>query len=125
MLVVRNEQMAVLSRLAWAAFIERMERHLRESFPDVCTQLDERGLRTVIRESLEAAQCHGLTTERDFCRYLNLVFVFGRGFDRDQSWAREILASTVPAVAKASRLYAEGILRESTGRGLLAADHAS
>ncbi|MEM7153896.1 MAG: hypothetical protein AAF799_13690 [Myxococcota bacterium] len=47
----------------------------------------------MIRHGVTRASGYGIESELGICRYLNLMFVFGRDFDRNPrlSWAREIL----------------------------------
>lgn len=119
MLVMRKVQLEVLGESARRRFEERLGAHLRRFFPRPCEVLGQEGLRQVCREGIERAQSYGMTSERDLCKFLSLVFVFGRDFDREQPWAAEILRlGSVPS-RRMERLYAAALARADEGRGIL------
>ena len=69
----------------------------------------------MIRYGVERAGSYGIGTERDVCKYIDLMFAFGRDFDKNQDlpWASRILEDDTlksPTV-KTERLFAEGKLR--------------
>lgn len=71
----------------------RLERHLIRFFPEQAASLGTDGLHLFIGYGSARASTHGFNTERDICKYLDLMCVFGRDFDSDQRlpWAAEIL----------------------------------
>jgi hypothetical protein len=72
----------------------------------------------LIRHGVGRARAHGIDTERGACKLLNLMFVFGRDFDRELPWAREILdgARVHRGLSTIELLYLEGSRREGLGR---------
>lgn len=93
MLTIRKEQMAVFRGPAVKAFEERMVAHLGRCFPKQCRALSEPELRETIQYGIKAAAKYGIIIERDVCRYIDLMVVLGRDFDRDPKlpWASSIL----------------------------------
>ena len=87
MLVIRAEQMAVIERVRWRAFVERAFGYASTHWPDE-PELPER-----VERALSAARGHGMRSEFDLLRYVALYFVFGAHFDDDHQlpWAREVL----------------------------------
>ncbi len=67
--------------------------HLNKFFPSQCRAAGETQLRETIQYGVKGAAKHGITAERDVCKYIDLVLVYGRDFDRDPNlpWARRIL----------------------------------
>jgi hypothetical protein len=74
-------------------FEDKMVAHLGEFFAEQCRELGEPRLRAVIRLGIARAASHDITSERDVCKYLNMMFAWGHDFDTDPSfeWARRIL----------------------------------
>jgi len=87
-LVVRGEQMHALEL---SLFENWVADHLRRFFPAQCEQLGSDGLGELIRYGIARAQAHGFKANPDVCRFLDIMLVFGREFDQDLLWAREIL----------------------------------
>jgi len=126
MLVIRRQQMNILSWKIRKAFEDRMVLHLKEFFPDQCEMLGEKGTLAAIRQGMERAEIHGLGTESDLAKYLNVMFTFGRDFDKDPElpWASAILNArdgSAPS-KRLARLYQTAIDKESEGRGFFARD---
>ncbi|OQY28747.1 MAG: hypothetical protein B6244_06190 [Candidatus Cloacimonetes bacterium 4572_55] len=90
---IRNQQIDTLRQVPLDVFEERMVKHLYEHFPQRSQKLGQRKVREDIRYSMERAKIYGIVTERDVCKYLNIVFAFHRDFDTDPElpWAGEIL----------------------------------
>ena len=88
MLVVRKEQMAAFEQSLFRRWV--MD-HLRRFFPAQCERLGPKGLIELVDHGVAHAREHGFHAERDVCRYLDIMVVFGRTFDRDLPWAKEIL----------------------------------
>lgn len=90
-------------------FEDRMVVHLGKFFPKHCEALGETKVREAVHEGIRRAGGYGIVAERDVCKYIDLMFAFDRGFDKDSRypWAARIL--TDPAqkdpTAKVNRLY--------------------
>jgi hypothetical protein len=126
MLVIRRQQMNILSWKIRMAFEDRMVLHLKEFFPDQCRMLGEKDTRAAIRHGMERAETYGLGTESDLAKYLNVMFTFGRDFDTDPElpWASAILNArdgSAPS-ERLARLYTVAVDKESEGRGFFARD---
>lgn len=91
MLVIRNNQMVVMRRVAEAAFCERAVNYLRRTVPEACTAMSPEHVLESVKYAL--ARCRSLGSERevDVLRYLNLMYVFGFQFEQ-LPWAKRILA---------------------------------
>jgi hypothetical protein len=92
-LTIRKEQFDAISATRRSDFEDRVARHLLLFFPDKLALLRPDELRAFIRHGSTRASIHGLNTERDICKYLDIMCVFGRDFDTDKrlTWAAEIL----------------------------------
>jgi len=118
MLLIRKEQLQVLAASRRKDFESRLISHLRKWFPDQTAQLGETGLRTWISHGHQRAAEYGFASERDICKYLDLMLVFGRDFDTDPkyAWASLFLSGKslhTPSV-RMNRLIAAA-LRQSGG----------
>jgi hypothetical protein len=109
MLTIRKEQLAAFSPLGKQAFEDRMIVHLKKVFPEQCESLGEPKLRESIQYGTQRAASYKITSERDVCKYLDLMIFFGRDFDKDPNlpWAQSILQNQAirnPS-SKVERLY--------------------
>lgn len=123
MLTLRHEQMKALRRQRQEQFLERLAAHARRFFPRQTEGLRAHDLRQVCRSALQRGSRHGLSTERDLCKFLNLVFVFGPEFDEDPAlpWVRPFLDDpTTGPTLKINRLYLEALRHENEGLGFAA-----
>jgi len=70
-----------------------MVTHLRESFTKQTELLGETKLREAIRHGIKRAAVYGISIERDVCKYVDLMMVWGPDFDQDQKlpWAGQTL----------------------------------
>jgi hypothetical protein len=98
MLVIRNATFDVLDRAAYDDFMARMRIHLRKFFPEQSDALGETKIGQLIEFGLKRAREYGFEAERDVCKYIDLMCVFGHSFDRNERlpWARQILESRFP-----------------------------
>jgi len=85
--------MEAYREVALRDFEDRVVTHLRKFYPAECANLGEEQIRRLIRYGIVRARSYGLTSERAACIYVDVMFAFGRDFDRDPSlpWASQVL----------------------------------
>ncbi len=112
-LTIRQAQMDVFSQVEVQKFEDWMVSHLKQFFPGECRSLGEAQLRELIQYGIKRAADHEITTERDVCKFIDLMIVFGRDFDRDNksAWAGQILANRKTARSKIRSLYEAAEMR--------------
>jgi hypothetical protein len=90
MLTIRNEQSASMSA---QRFEHALSEHARATFPAHASALGESGLRDLLRGAVAAAKSLGFEAETEVAQYVDLVFAFGEGFERDPNlpWAARVL----------------------------------
>jgi hypothetical protein len=119
MLRIRKEQMDAFKEYMLKQFEDKMVIHLNKYFAGPCGELGEEGVREAIHHGVNQAETYGIVVEYDVSRYINLMFTFGRDFDKDPtlSWAASILndQNLLGRRQKMDALYAEA------GRHLAAA----
>jgi hypothetical protein len=93
MIIIRREQMNILSQSSLGSFEDRMVAHVGSFFPNHYKIMGEARIRGVIRYGYDRAKRHGLTTQRNVCLYLNQMLILGSDFDNDPQvpWAAETL----------------------------------
>jgi hypothetical protein len=93
MLSIREEQMAVFSKVAAQKFEDRMVAHLKRCFPSELESLGEPKARELIQHGVKRAASYGIRGQRDVCKYIDLMIALGSDFDSDPNliWASEIL----------------------------------
>jgi len=93
MLKIRKEQMQTLNELMFCKFENFMVSHLRRFYTETCLDLGEEGIREEVRYGIEHAKTYNIVDERNVCKYIDVMFAFGRDFDNDPDlpWAGEIL----------------------------------
>jgi hypothetical protein len=113
MLIIRKQQLEILSHVTKTEFEDRMTTHIHKHFPSHYQALGDENCRQLIRYGVEQAGTHGFISERDVCKFIDLMICFGVQFDSDekQTWAAEILADTswVNATAQMNALFKAGI----------------
>ena len=110
MLKIRKEQNEELTKVMLKRFEERMVVHLNKFFPEECELLGKEGTHKAIRLAIERAAGYEIVSEQDVCMYADVMFAFGRDFDKDRKlpWAARILNKESlkgKPSEKAERLY--------------------
>jgi hypothetical protein len=109
MLTIRKEQLAVFGPLGKKAFEDHMVAHLKKVFPAQFEALGEPKLRETLQYGTQRAAAYHLTSERDVCKYIDLMILHGRDFDKapNHPWALSILQNQAirKPSAKIERLY--------------------
>ena len=110
MLTIRRDQLAVFTDLERRNFETRMIQHLHKCFPKQLEGTEDAELRGLIQYGVERSRSHRIKAERDVCRYIDLMVVFGRDFDvaPQHAWAAAILndAGLRNSTKKMDRLFA-------------------
>jgi len=123
MLRIRKEQNEELTKVMLKKFEERMGVHLNKSFPEECKALGDEGTLEAIRQALERASGYEIVAEQDVCMYTDVMFAFGRDFDKDRKlpWAARILSKESlkgKPSEKAERLYNLAMNNSGQARGI-------
>jgi hypothetical protein len=107
LLAMRQAQLAAFSEAEVQKFEDRMLTHLRQFFPKQCAALKEPQLHELIQYGIKRAAGHKISSERDVCKFIDLMIVFGRDFDADRKlpWAGRILRNQSTARSKIQSLY--------------------
>ena len=125
-MIIRPDQMRVLAEEAMRRFENRALKHLRTHFPDQFEALGESSVREAIRYGLDRAGSYGFEYEDEVGWYIDLMFLFGREFDRDPKipWAADILGDPelfLPGM-KAEALLEAACEHEHQATGLVHAE---
>ena len=114
-LTIRQEQLDKFSRSEVRKFEDWVYEHLRKFFADQCAADGEEGIRDRIRYGIRRAARYGITSQRDVCKYIDLIMILGQDFEMGSRfpWAMEILERPVDSVSKIAALtdYTENVLR--------------
>jgi hypothetical protein len=97
-IVIDERNFEQFERAAFERFLSDMRAHIERCFPEQFLALERETLDELLRHGLARARAHGFSGERDVCKFIDLMLVFGRGFDRDPQfpWASEILVGRWP-----------------------------
>ena len=120
MLTIRKQQLAVFGPLGKKSFEDRMSIHLNKSFPGQCQALGEGKLLDTVQYGTQRAASYHIVCERDVCKYIDLMILFGCDFDKDVNlpWAQSVLCNHAfrdPAV-KIDRLLKAAKRHLETGK---------
>ncbi len=96
-MVIRQKQMSAFTEGANTDFENRMVVHLNKCFPAECQAMQEPGVRKTIRYGIDQAAQYAVKAERDVCKYIDLMMVYGSDFNtrEDLPWASRILNDKV------------------------------
>ena len=91
---IRAHQIEQLQDDAGAKFIDRLMAHFAPLWPKRVVAMGT-GYRAWLQEGVRTARIYGIDTQQLSARFVNLWFVWGRGFEKQPEfeWAREILES--------------------------------
>ena len=90
MLTIRSEQMVALAEQQRHQFDDRMVAHVRKHFRDECAALGDEAVRAQVRDGIARARNHGLASELDVARFVDVMFGLRPEFD-SEPWAAAIL----------------------------------
>ena len=107
MLILRKDQMEAFQQAAIASFENEMLAHSQAFSPKLSQVIGEQPLRLAVRSGIERAGGYGFTNRGPIRLFIELMFLFGSGFDSDPQypWAASILHDTSPQMRRADRLY--------------------
>ncbi|MGR8931674.1 MAG: hypothetical protein ACU836_13615 [Gammaproteobacteria bacterium] len=107
MLVVRQDQMEHFRQLALASFEQEMITHSQSFAPELCAVLSNEQLSLAIHSAIANAREHGFTNRGPVRLYIEMIFLFGSGFDSDPQypWFKHILHTAAPQMQKAQSLF--------------------
>jgi hypothetical protein len=117
MLVIRNEQMAALSRARKDRFKARLAAELPAAHPVELASVDAAGVRALVDAGVERAERYAIDTEEGIRRYVGLTVVHGAAFEErpDYGWARTVLErKDLPADTRVDQVEKIAVLM---GRG--------
>jgi hypothetical protein len=92
MFIISRSQQAAFRASGLAELREVLVAHVRECFPGRCAALGAEALPGHVEDGMHRAAAHGLTLERDISAYVELMLVFGPGFEHDSRfpWASQL-----------------------------------
>ncbi len=110
MLRISKKQLGQLAEDDYEGFVRDMLVHIEEHFPEHYIKLGEDNTRGLVDLGVDKAKQHSFDSERDICKYINLMLCFGVEFDEDpkQIWAQAILTDPMQNYGpeKMKKLYA-------------------
>ncbi|MBX2808903.1 MAG: hypothetical protein KTR20_09770 [Cellvibrionaceae bacterium] len=86
MIKIRQEQMQVFENIALQKFEDDMLIHSKQFAPQRCDIIGDKQLRLVIRQAIDRASHYQLTLKGPVTLYIEMVFLFGSGFDTDPQY---------------------------------------
>lgn len=102
MLIIRKEQMQILSGHMRVNFRNRMAELVRKRFKEKFESQSDEAVFAFIDHGISRAQNHGIGSRQDVRRYVLFMAAHGRDFDTEQEWARRVIAK--PNLSGAGRL---------------------
>jgi len=91
MLTIRKEQIQIFEIAARSLFEDEMVAHSHEYSPKLCEVIGEEQLRLAVQGAMAKATQYGFTNRGPIRLFIELMFLFGSGFDTDPQY---------PALAK-------------------------
>jgi hypothetical protein len=107
MLVIRKAQMTAFQQAALLRFENEMVAHSQDFAPELSKALGEAQLRLAVRGAMARADGYGFTNRGPIRLFIELMFLFGGGFDTDPQypWAASILHEPSEQMQRAEQLY--------------------
>ena len=101
--LIRDEQLRAFEEPLREDFLLRLGDHLRAHF-ERSRDLPPAELARFVEGGVAQAARHGITTERDLCKFLGLCVVLGADFAERLEWAKRILSTDAGPTLKTNRL---------------------
>ncbi len=106
MVSISDLQRRAFSQAAVDDYVRRVTVHLRRFFREHTDHLGPAATESAVRGGIGKAANYGLTTERDVCKFVDLMFALGHDFDTRLPWAARILRNPLaPPTARINRAY--------------------
>lgn len=87
-------------------FSARMLLHIQKFFPKHFACLGEEKSLVLVEHGIERGAAHGITSERDVCKLIDLMLVLGPDMDRKFPWVEARLGDTaIAASARVDQVY--------------------
>ncbi|MEP7122588.1 MAG: hypothetical protein ABJE95_16820 [Byssovorax sp.] len=83
MFVMTGHQREAFRARGFADLREALLAHVIECFPARAAEFEAVALARHVEDGMRRAEGHGLRLERDICAYVELMIVFGSGFETD------------------------------------------
>ncbi len=101
MIVIRDEQMAVLRRLPLTQFENALVRHFTDHYPRECREAGRESVLAWVRLGIDRAAERDLDTQRTVAAWLGVMMMLGSHFDVDPQfrWTAEKIANVTPESA--------------------------
>ncbi|APR88658.1 hypothetical protein A7982_14007 [Minicystis rosea] len=108
MLTIRRHQAALFVQIAVDRFVDATVAHFREHLPEIFGAIGEPMIRETIRYGIGRARSHRIESESGVRVFIQMMFVFGPGFDSDPRvpWASRCLLAAGDEVARVRLLIA-------------------
>lgn len=109
MLHIRLTQVQDLERSNRDQFVDFMMLHLLQFFSHQCEKMETESVRRTILVGIEKARTYGIESERDVCKFIDLMFAFGNDYDVRLSWVRKTLNERDPrqSIGRMDRLMTQ------------------
>jgi hypothetical protein len=117
-LLIRREQLAVLERIPYSAYTERMVRYIAKEYPRQFQAMGQIGTGEFVMEAIQRGRRNHIETQGGIAVLIELMIAFGEDFQNSphKDWANELLAHpTLPAQIK-MRILRERMTVLSQGR---------
>lgn len=106
---IKDSQLQALESHALEGFVHELVAHCYQHFPHIQRTVEENVLRKVLADCIEKAEQIGFTQRGPVKFYLDMLIVYGVGFETDPQypWVRDILEKTahLPQMDRALALH--------------------
>jgi hypothetical protein len=86
------------------SFARQLSLRARARHPQAMTQWSEDDLTAYLRQEVNAARAHGVTSREEMERWADIACILGFGFAEAQQWAARLLAQDRPPAQKLGML---------------------
>lgn len=91
MLRLNKKQKEILGQTQYNVFLNNLNRHLHQYFPEMCSKLGKDYIKKAIEYGMSGARKYGWYSEKALCNYIDIMFTHGKDFDTQCVWAKRYL----------------------------------
>ena len=118
MLTIRTEQMAVIEKLLYTSYLDRMADYIAKEYPRQFQAMGRVGTSEFVTAAIQKGRRNHIETQGGVAVLIELMIAFGENFQNSphKDWANELLAHpTLPAQIK-MRILHDRMTELSQGR---------
>ena len=117
-MIIRAEQIEVMSAACRINFENAMVRHVTETWPELAGRLGREAVQTIVHDGIERSRSYGITGEQSVNQFIDALFQLSPTFDTSLVWASKIVTDQALSAAEKMTRISRAVEYELAARRL-------